>query len=63
MLQVISVGVYYFIDPDATLYFVTTIIPRKFDIFPYILNEHYMVTTPIWIGVFCRCLILEVKVV
>ena len=47
MLQVIYIGVYDFIDPDATLYFVTTLIPRKFDIFPYILNEHFIVTTPI----------------
>ena len=47
MIQVFSVDVYALLDPSAILYFVTPLIPKKFDILPDILNETFMVTTPV----------------
>ncbi|XP_069150083.1 uncharacterized protein [Solanum lycopersicum] len=47
MLQVFSIDVYALLDPSATLSFVTPLIARKFDILPDILNEPFMVTTPV----------------
>ena len=45
--QVFSIDVYSLLDPGATLYFVNPLIPRMFDFLPDILNEFFMVTTPI----------------
>ncbi|XP_069149263.1 uncharacterized protein [Solanum lycopersicum] len=47
MLHVISINVYSLHDPRATLSFVTPLKARKFDIFPDVLNEPFMVTTRI----------------
>ena len=47
MLLVLSIVVYTLPDPGATLYFVTPLISRKFDIFLDILNEPFMVTAPV----------------
>ena len=35
------------LDPEDTLYFVTPLIARKFDILPDISNEPFVVTTPL----------------
>ena len=42
-----SLLMFIILDPGFTLSFVTTSVDRKFDIFPNILNEPFMVTTPI----------------
>lgn len=47
ILQVFSIDVYALLDPGSTLYFVTPLIARKFDILPDILNEPFMVTIPV----------------
>ena len=47
MLQVFSIDVYYVLHPSTTLYFVTPLIYRKFDILHDIINETFMVTTPV----------------
>lgn len=47
MLQVFSIEVYTLLDTGATLSFVTPLVARKFDISLDILNEHFMVTTPV----------------
>ena len=46
MLQVFSVNVYAFLDPSATLYFVTPLVARKFDVLPNVLIEPFSVYTP-----------------
>ena len=45
MLWVFSIDVCVLFDPGATLFFVTPLIARKFDILTDILNEPFMVTT------------------
>ena len=47
MLQFFSIDVYALLDLGNTLSFVTPMIARKFDILLYILNESFMVTTPV----------------
>ena len=47
MLRVFSIDVYALLDTGATFSFVTPLIARKFDILPDILNEPFMVTTPV----------------
>ena len=47
MLQFFSLNVYTLLDLGATLSFVTPLIDRIFDILPDILNETFMVTTPV----------------
>ena len=47
MLKVFSIDVYDLVDVGATLSFVTPLVAKKFDIFPDILNEPFMVSTPI----------------
>ncbi|XP_069144358.1 uncharacterized protein [Solanum lycopersicum] len=44
MLQLFFVDVYALLDTGATLYFVTPLIARKFDILPDFLNKPFMVT-------------------
>ena len=47
MLQVLCINVYALLDLGATLLFVTLLVAKKFGIFPDILNEPFMVTTPV----------------
>ena len=47
MLQVFPIDEYALLDTGATLTFITPLIARKYDIFPDILNESFMVTTPV----------------
>ena len=48
MLQVLSIVEFYvLLDLGDTLYFVTLLISRKFDVLKNILNESFMVTTPV----------------
>ena len=47
MLNVFSIYVYALLYPCTTLYFVTSLVAKKFVIFPDILNEPFMVSTPI----------------
>ena len=47
MLQVFSIDVYALIYPSATLSFVSPLLSRKFDTFPDILYEPFMVTTSV----------------
>ena len=47
MLQVFWIDVYALDDPGDTLSFVTPLIARKFNIFPDILNEPFIVTTSV----------------
>ena len=46
MLKVFSIDVYTLFDPGATLFFVTLLVAKKFDILPYILHEPFIVSTP-----------------
>ena len=46
ILRVFFIDLYASFDMGATLSFVTTLIAKQFDIFPNILNEPFMVTTP-----------------
>ena len=45
ILKVFSVDVYDFLDLGGTQSFVTTLISRKFDVLPHILNEPFMVSS------------------
>ena len=45
MLQVFSINIYTLLYPDATLYFVTPLVVRKFHIIPDILIEPFLVGT------------------
>ena len=47
MLKVFSIYVYVLHDPGATLYFVTPLISKMFEILPDILNDPFIVTTPV----------------
>ena len=47
MLHVFSIDVYALFDLDATLYFVSPLIFKNFDILLDILKEYFMVTTPV----------------
>ncbi|XP_069145531.1 uncharacterized protein [Solanum lycopersicum] len=47
MLRVFSIDVYALLDPGATLSFVTPLVPKKFDIFPDIFHEPFIVSTPV----------------
>ena len=53
MLQV-CIDVYALLDPGATLYFVTPLIANKFDIFPVVLNDPFIVTTSLGEGVVAK---------
>ena len=46
MLKVFYIYVYALLDPGTTLSFVTPVIAKKHDILPDILNEPFMVSTP-----------------
>ena len=46
MLKVFSMDVYSLLNLDSTLYFIAPLIAEKFEIFPHILNESFMVSTP-----------------
>ena len=46
-LIVFSIDVYALLNPGATLSYFTSLVANKFDIFPYILHEHFMVSTPV----------------
>ena len=50
MLQVFSIDVYALLYPGTTLYFVTPLISRKFDIFPDDLNDPFVVITSVGEG-------------
>ena len=47
MLKVFSINVYDLLNPDATLSFVTPLIAKKFELLPDILNEPFIMTTPV----------------
>ena len=47
MLQVFSTSVYALLDPGSTLSFVTPLLALTFEIFPEVLNDPIVVTTPI----------------
>ncbi|XP_069143301.1 uncharacterized protein [Solanum lycopersicum] len=47
MSKVFSIDVYALLDSGATLSFITPLVSKKFDILPDILNEPFMVTTPV----------------
>ena len=47
MLQFFSKNVYSLLDPGATLTFTTLLVTKKFDTLPNILNDPFMVTTPV----------------
>ena len=45
MLKVFSINVYDLLDPGATLSFFTPLVAKKFNIFPNILHEPFIVST------------------
>ena len=45
--RIFSIDVYALLEPGATLFFISPLIARKFDNLPDILNEPFMVTTPV----------------
>ena len=47
MLRLFDIDVYALLDLGATLYFVTPLIDRMFDILPDILNEPFILTIPV----------------
>ena len=47
MLQVLSIDVYYLLDPGATFSFATPLIASMFDIFPNVLYEPFIIITPV----------------
>ena len=47
MLKVFFIDVYALLDPGATLSFVTPLVAKKFEILPDILNEPFMMSTPL----------------
>ena len=47
MWKIFTLDVYALLDPGATLSFVTPLVARKFYVLPDILNESFMVTTPV----------------
>ena len=47
MLQLFSFDIYALFDPCATLLFVTPVVAKKLYILPDILNESFMVPTPV----------------
>ena len=47
MWKVFSIDVYDLLDPSATLCFVTPLITKKIHILPDILNDPFMVSTPV----------------
>ena len=49
MLNVFSINVYAFLDPSATLLFVTSLVPKKFDILSNILHEPFIASTQ-WVS-------------
>ena len=46
-LHVFSFPVYALVETGSTLYFVTSLVSRKFDLLPKILHEPSLVSTPI----------------
>ena len=44
MLNVFSINVYAFLDPSATLLFVTPLVYKKIDILPDILHEPFIIS-------------------
>ena len=47
MLNVFSINVYAFLDPSATLLFVTPLVAQNFDILVDILHEPFIVSTQV----------------
>ena len=47
MLKVFSIDVYVLLDPGATLSFLNPLVAKNFDIFPDILHEPFIVSTPV----------------
>ena len=47
MLKLFSIDIYALLDPSFTLYFVTLLLAKKFDIFPDILHETSIVSIPV----------------
>ena len=47
LLQVFSVNVYALLDPSANLSFIAHLVAKKFDVLPDILNEPFLVKTPV----------------
>ena len=47
MLKVFTIDVYVFLDPGGTFSFVTPLVATKFDIFPDVLHEPLIVSTPV----------------
>ena len=47
MVQVFSTSVYALLDPGSTLSFVTPLLALTFEIFPEVLNDPIVVTTPL----------------
>ena len=45
MMNVLYIDVYALLDRGDTSSFVTPLVAKKFDIFPYILREHFIVST------------------
>ena len=54
ILQVLSTNVYALLDPGAKFSFVTTLLPKKFDVIPDFFNEPLSVKTPVGDSVFPR---------
>ena len=48
MLKVLYIGVYALLDTSDTLSFVTPLVAKKFDIFPYVLHEPFIVSTLVY---------------
>ena len=46
-MKVFSINFYDLLYPGSTLSFVTPLITSKFDILPHVLNEPFIVTTPV----------------
>ena len=53
MLKVLYIGVYALLDTSDTLSFVTPLVAKKFDIFPNILHEPFIVSTQ-WVSQFLQ---------
>ena len=54
MLQVFSVNFYAFLDPGATLSFLTPLVAKKFDVLPDVPIGPFSVCTPMGYSVFAK---------
>ena len=45
MLKIFTLYVYSLVDPDATIFFVTPLVAKKFATLPDILHEPFLVST------------------